>query len=237
MKKKLRIIILLAGLLLQLCCSNSVEEKTMNQNISEKNNDESGLRYSRLFKNSESIRTFIGINFDADQKKFINVLKKNIQSEVGGKFKWEPLEKFHITLKFIGETNEELLKNIIGLMKKASLKYDKFEISAGLNYGVFPGFEKPKVLWIGVTDKTKQISEIAGFFNNELDKYGVEVDEKEFHPHITIGRINKNSRLSDDEKDLIKNKVLDEKNIKIEKITLFQSIYGEYKAIFEAELR
>ena len=67
--------------------------------------------------------------------------------------RWEPAEKFHCTLRFLGNVGapvlaalEEELRGAAALVPPLSLRYS--------GIGAFPDAAHPRVIWIGVGDVT-----------------------------------------------------------------------------------
>jgi 2'-5' RNA ligase len=54
---------------------------------------------------------------------------------------------------------------------------------------VFPNFTRPRVLWVGLKKGTEELKNIAQSIDNELEKMGFKKEERDFKPHLTIGRI------------------------------------------------
>lgn len=187
-----------------------------------------------LFANRNFIRTFIGLDFTNSQKKFIYSQKSAISSKLDDKIIWESAEKYHITLKFIGKTDINLLNQIINILKTASCKFNKFTCEIGLNFGTFPNMIHPKILWLGYKDEKNCAALISNYFNIELEKCGIASENKNFCPHITLGKINKNFNLNLSEIETIKNSQPEKMIVEINKITLFQSVDSKYKKILES---
>lgn len=57
------------------------------------------------------MRTFIGLDFDDRLKEELYEIQKNIRTS-SQKGSWVPLPNFHITLKFLGDTNENQVDEI-----------------------------------------------------------------------------------------------------------------------------
>lgn len=72
----------------------------------------------------------------------------------------------------------ELLNEIIS---------EKFTLTLG-GWGVFPSFKKPRVLWIGIGGSLKKLGAVKDNLEDKLSQAGFSKEEKEFHPHITLGR-------------------------------------------------
>ncbi|HMV76963.1 MAG TPA: RNA 2',3'-cyclic phosphodiesterase [Leptospiraceae bacterium] len=100
--------------------------------------------------------------------------------------RWEPLENLHITLLFLGEIPSSKLENIAE--SAHSLSLSQFFISFR-SVRVFRN-SRDSVLWTEAVP-----SDSLERLNLELKKIssslGVIVQEKEFTPHMTLGRIKK----------------------------------------------
>ena len=174
------------------------------------------------------------MDFTDNQKKFIDSQKSIITSILDDKILWESAEKYHLTLKFIGKTDINLLNQIINVIEKASVNFNKFSCSIGYRIGAFPNMRNSKILWLGYKDERNCAVQISNHFNTELEKYGIPFENKIFCPHITLGKIKKNFVLNSFEIESIKKFEPEKLIIEINKITLFQSINSEYKKIFES---
>lgn len=110
------------------------------------------------------------------------------QSEGFIKGKWVEPQNFHMTFQFIGEVRQEELLEILkslqevaGRLKPVKVKY------RGL--GVFPSLDRARVLWIGVADGHRQLTDIARSIVRANKQAGIKDEGKPFHPHVTICRI------------------------------------------------
>lgn len=96
-------------------------------------------------------------------------------------------ENLHITLVFIGEVEDELVKDIMSALQE--VKYG--EIRASLKgIGAFPDLRSPRVIWAGVDRGKEKIVELQKLVANSLRKYNIKFEqEKKFEPHLTLARI------------------------------------------------
>jgi 2'-5' RNA ligase len=55
----------------------------------------------------------------------------------------------------------------------------------------FPSLERPRVIWIGVQNPTRELNAIYAGINRGLKETGLKIkrDEKGYTPHLTIGRV------------------------------------------------
>jgi 2'-5' RNA ligase len=98
--------------------------------------------------------------------------------------RWVAPENYHITLLFLGEQDETRIPAIIQAMESAQRGIPPFEIAVqGL--GVFPNWNRPSVLWAGVSEGGAFLSHIARALERTLLPAP---SGKPFRPHITLAR-------------------------------------------------
>jgi RNA 2',3'-cyclic 3'-phosphodiesterase len=140
------------------------------------------------------IRTFISIHVPLNERlsDLLTALKAT------GNVRTVPIDQLHLTLRFIGDVDEQKLDSINSCIVRAASNFHGGTIRLE-GIGTFPGIEKPRVIWIGVcTDvDLKAISEMLG---SELDSERIQYDTKPFKPHMTIGRLD---RIDDATSDIL----------------------------------
>jgi len=131
------------------------------------------------------MRTFLALNLPLNIKQDIF----NLYSEINNSnIKWTSLNNLHITLKFIGEIEENQLaqlRNFLGNNLKLNIINLKIKDTI-----FFPKFGPPKIIaLLGIIDKetNQQINQFLKKLNSEL-KF-IPLDQRSFTPHITLGRI------------------------------------------------
>jgi len=131
-------------------------------------------------------RTFIAIKIPSDEKMrtVLDHFKQTLSEE---KIKWVDTEIMHITLVFLGDTDEKILPSIFEKIKRISLDYSPFEL-VFRSAGIFKNIRDPRVIWIG-TDTNRVLQDIKLRMDDELSGYGFEKENREFRPHLTLGRI------------------------------------------------
>ena len=129
------------------------------------------------------MRTFIGIDLPEEikdnLKELIEKLKKIRESKLVKK------ENLHITLKFLGEVEEEKITLINRKLQNCTKEFENFNVKIK-GIGVFPSEKRVKVLWVGVEDE-ENLKKLNEKIEDELKNFGFE-KEKEFVAHITIAR-------------------------------------------------
>jgi len=117
----------------------------------------------------------------------LKVLKHLKESLSGGKIKWIEPDILHITLFFLGDTDEKLIPVISEKLKRLSLEFTPSELELE-GVGIFKNYRDPRIIWIGIRENM-DISKLKSRIDDELSELGFEVEKREFRPHLTIGRI------------------------------------------------
>lgn len=126
------------------------------------------------------MRLFIAINLEEKLKEvFLNKIDLLKEKSSSGRFSSE--ENLHITLAFIGETED--VSGVEAAMDKVSLQ--KFEIVFG-NMGKFVR-KSGDIYFIGIK-KNRNLYSLYRQLNTALIEEGFPTDKREFTPHLTLGR-------------------------------------------------
>ena len=126
------------------------------------------------------MRLFIGVFLPEEIKKEIEALQKNLQKLELFSGKFAEQENLHLTLKFLGEVEEEKLGKIKESLEKIKVNGFKAKIDKA---GMFTP-SRPRIIWLhmgGAEELQKQI-DIA------MEEEGFQKEER-FMSHLTIARI------------------------------------------------
>jgi len=129
-------------------------------------------------------RGFIAVEVDSFSK--IIELENEIKNS-GAIVKLVEPQNIHITLKFLGETDEKLIDRIEEIIKESVKNMQPFEILLK-GAGFFPNQNYIKVIWIGIGN-TEQLGEIAYKIDKQLSELGYDRDKRKFSAHLTIARV------------------------------------------------
>jgi RNA 2',3'-cyclic 3'-phosphodiesterase len=105
----------------------------------------------------------------------------------GNDVRWVRLESLHVTLRFLGPTPDEQLAGVGEAVRNVAAGGQPFDVQLA-RAGAFPHPDRPRVLWIGVTDGATELSDLALALNSSLARQGWPVDERAFRPHLTLAR-------------------------------------------------
>ena len=110
--------------------------------------------------------------------------------------KWERTEKLHVTLRFIGDTAEEDVPRVIDALQRAAAHVGGPYPVRYSSPGYFPNRKRPRILWVGMEDPGRMTTALHDAVELELRSMGLDEDDKQFHPHVTVGRIRHESPAS-----------------------------------------
>jgi len=138
------------------------------------------------------IRTFIAIELPEQVKDQIRIEYLKLNS-TDASIRWVKPKNLHLTLKFLGDIEEEKLKEVENSVTESVSPYNKLNLSLkGL--GFFPDIKRPKVIWKEVAGDIDELLSLAESIEKNMTRIGFSAELRKFSPHITIGRIKKIKR-------------------------------------------
>ena len=144
------------------------------------------------------MRGFISLNLSAETILRLKDFQKSVKDSLGytdsKKVKWEDPDKFHITLFFIGEIDEDKTQQIIKELKNIhNENIGAISLETG-NLNGFPDLRRARVLFAEVKDKENKLIKLSGVINRIMKGAGYEQSGK-FNAHITLGRVRRDCRI------------------------------------------
>ena len=137
----------------------------------------------------------------------------------------------HITLNFLGNTEDHKVKPVIQGMQAAVKDISPFILIIG-KPGVFGSRDRPRVLWLGVSN-TEPLQQLHEQLQIEIKKIGFKPDHENFVPHLTLARINKidSKRSFWNKIELLTQDFVQQ--IYVDKIVLYESILRGHAPIYQ----
>lgn len=96
-------------------------------------------------------------------------------------------QNIHITVKFLGDVDENLIDEIEQIMKDSVKEIKSFTIQLK-GTGVFPNQNYIRVIWIGIKE-AQMIETISDSIDEKLSELGFKKEKRGFSSHLTIGRV------------------------------------------------
>lgn len=131
-----------------------------------------------------TFRAFISVDLEPQPKllEFWESLKRT-----NAPLKMVNLEIIHMTLKFLGDTEEGMVDEIEGIMKESIADVEPFEVQLK-GTGAFPNLNYMKVVWVGLEGADPLIA-ISKSLDWGVSKLGFKKEKRGFRPHITVARV------------------------------------------------
>lgn len=140
------------------------------------------------------MRVFLAVNLNKKLQEELAQIQNELRSKVHG-VRWVDPQLLHITLKFLGELDEELLPVLENPLRKLGENMASFTVSLA-RLGAFPSLNNPRVFWIGIEGGSSRLIKLATGIEHCLETLGLfsqgggtlKTTKKLFRPHITLGR-------------------------------------------------
>jgi 2'-5' RNA ligase len=133
---------------------------------------------------SDSIRCFIAVKIPR-----LDPLRRVLKelAGMGRAIKAVDPDNLHVTLKFLGDTEVELVPNVRSLMESAAAVCEPCVLTVG-GLGAFPHAERPNVVWAGLAG-AETLAALAGDLETGLEPHGFARENRPFVPHLTLARV------------------------------------------------
>lgn len=140
-----------------------------------------------------TIRAFIALPIPSAIQKEIGEIQDSLKDS-GADVKWDTRDKFHITLKFLGDIDAAKVDPVALALRKSIGGIAPFDL-AFQALGAFPNANRPRVIWIG-GEETEHVQGIQRLVEHVCESFGFAKDDRSFHTHVTLGRV-KSDRVTD----------------------------------------
>ncbi|HMB25299.1 MAG: RNA 2',3'-cyclic phosphodiesterase [Chloroflexota bacterium] len=136
------------------------------------------------------LRAFIAIEIPLPIRQAVYNATSDLQGELNSLVRWVPLENMHLTLKFLGDVSPTNLDMLTQMISAEADLFECFEIQLdGLDS--FPNLKRARVLFIGI-QAPAVLSALHRGIESAAKRLGYESEERDFSPHLTIGRVKQN---------------------------------------------
>lgn len=168
------------------------------------------------------MRTFIAIPFIEQAYQELAQLQDKL-CKSNADVKWVEPANIHLTLKFLGEIDDEQVVKIKTSLDEIVKNHRPFNIHLA-KIGAFPKLSYPRVVWVAIDEGCQECKTLAKSIEEAMEKLGFKKEERPFSPHLTLGRVrsakNKPQLIAaiEKEKDFAA-----QNKVSVGKIILFQS--------------
>jgi RNA 2',3'-cyclic 3'-phosphodiesterase len=102
--------------------------------------------------------------------------------------KWVEEENLHLSLKFLGDLDEDSVDRLKGILSVEALRWPRMALTYE-GIGTFPERGVPRVVWAGCAGDLETPAALAGAIERSAEQVGVPRERHPFAAHLTIGRV------------------------------------------------
>jgi 2'-5' RNA ligase len=140
------------------------------------------------------MRLFIGIPIPEEYIRTIGEVQSAWKGRLASKISWVRPGLAHLTLKFLGETDEVRIGAIVDAMRAAA--GGSFVMQGGAG-GFFPFRGAPRVVWLGFSRGVAECGAYFAALDAGLVSAGFATETRPFSPHVTVARVKEAARGDD----------------------------------------
>lgn len=170
----------------------------------------------------EFYRTFIALPMEVGPEvhQLAMTLKRSFDGE---RISWVDPIRFHLTLRFLGDTPVEQVK-IIGDKLLKDIKSPRIRVKL-TSLGSFGPRTRPRVIWLGL-ESTEMIQRLYEQIQQVLKNCGFPPAEQTFRPHLTLGRVRSLKNLNNYHRIIESTHQLQMGEVEVDKLVFYRSIPG-----------
>jgi 2'-5' RNA ligase len=128
-----------------------------------------------------TMRLFVALDINSEIRERICEFREQVRAYAPD-VRWVGPETFHVTLQFLGETeNLDTIQPALQRVRAAPVN-----LSFG-GAGFFPTPRSPRVFWVGI-QADKYLQELVDSIGGALQRLGFKRDAGQFTPHLTLAR-------------------------------------------------
>ena len=126
------------------------------------------------------IRLFVGLELPEEARARLSTLMSGLPGA-----NWTPVENLHLTLRFIGEIDEDVAEEVD--RELAAIDMPAFALTlAGVHF--FGQAAKARHLWVGV-EPSEPLIRLQAKVERACQAAGLTPEGRKFTPHVTIGKV------------------------------------------------
>jgi 2'-5' RNA ligase len=125
-------------------------------------------------------RLFVAVDLPSEIKEALSAICFGLPGA-----RWVPTDQLHLTLRFIGEVNGNLFKDIKDMLSSVAAAPFAMRLKG---VGHFPPRKRPRVIWVGI-EANDSLLRLRGKIESILVRGGLEPEGRKYSPHITVARL------------------------------------------------
>lgn len=138
------------------------------------------------------MRTFIAIALPHTLQRAVVVWQRQLRQQLqmqslAESVRWTPVEKLHLTLRFLGDTTLHQHTQIEQSLSVLAAGKSAFALTLHA-LGCFPNFRRPNIVWLDFLGDVAVLASMQQQIERAARQAGFPAEARPFTPHLTIGR-------------------------------------------------
>jgi len=176
-------------------------------------------------------RLFVAADLDDRSRAFVAAAIERL-AVAGLGMRYAPREKWHITVAFLGDVEDDRRCDIEAALASACADRRPFEVVLD-HIGAFPSAARPRVVWVGSSTAQRGFDGCATAVRSAFQALGFRFDDPAV-PHVTVSRLKHRSG------PLPVPELPAPVTLRVDALTLYESVPAgpttAYRALFRAAL-
>lgn len=136
----------------------------------------------------QTYRLFVAIETPREVKTALRTMQETLRASLSkNSMRWTNIEQLHLTLRFLGNVRAARVEELTHALADACVNVAPIHLRAE-GVGFFPSHKSPRVIWAGLVGETERLTTLARRVQEATEPFTTEPLEREFRPHLTLGR-------------------------------------------------
>lgn len=170
------------------------------------------------------MRLFTGVELPAAVRHAVQSCQKNLAGA-----RWQSFEQLHLTVNFIGSVDEAMAENIRALV--STMEFEPFAIQLS-----GAGHARSRAVWFNAVPQPPLMA-LQQQDKSALASLGLELEERRYHPHVTVARMVKGALREDISRYVEAHQQFTSEPFEVRQVALFASTPGPEGSRYEVIAR
>ena len=133
------------------------------------------------------MRAFFAVDLDEPARQAASETARALRGRTGGDLRWVKPERYHVTLRFLGEIPPESAGDLAARAGKAVAPVAPFSLRMGAPRA-FPSPRRPRVVVLDLEPEEPLVG-LARRLEEAVVAAGLPAEERPFRAHLSLGRV------------------------------------------------
>lgn len=142
-----------------------------------------------------TLRAFVALELPETATTALATVQRDLRAaaarrglDLGTAVKWVDPKGIHLTLKFLGYVDEDLVPALMDAVTAAAAGQAACRLQLS-GVGAFPNPRQPRVVWAGMVGDVELVRGLQETVEEHLAPFGFAPEGRPFSPHLTLARL------------------------------------------------